>query len=198
MNKAARVSHLFEGNVLQQVKEMFVKKLHRNKGLSNDCFGIESDHVLWSWFYKNIFHKIEMQFSENIKPIFVMYMHAVVPFQVHSDDYWHKEKNLPGKPFVSFLIPISVDNDLEQTHKASTIVFNETKLDGEKSNNALQYYDSFLSHCDKTKLKQITIKEKFDWSVGDLIYWDSCLQHTSSDFQKFSSKQSLVGHTYIV
>ena len=127
-----------------------------------------------------------------------MYMDAIKPFEIHGDEYWHKEKQLPGKPYISFLIPVSVDNDPLLTSKASTVVFNEHFLDTKKLDNAMQYYNSFLSHCDPKKLAKATLKEKFDWSVGDLIFWDSTLQHASGNFNDFSSKQCFVGHTFVV
>ena len=57
MIKTGKVSNLFDLSVLEQTKSMFVQKLQKTDGLSNDCYGLEQTHLLWPWFEKkNIFY----------------------------------------------------------------------------------------------------------------------------------------------
>jgi hypothetical protein len=144
---------------------------------------------------------------------FGSYLNEVTPWNLHSD-YYHKSI---GDPYMAFLIPISVDDDMGQVEKTNTIVFNEqdTYVDDSakhrswsrqqwkinrtlKKNNAVN--EKLLSHLPMEDLECLTIHTIANWKFGSVIYWDERHLHCSDNFvdNGVRSKQALVIHTYVV
>ena len=137
--------------------------------------GITPNHVGYAWFNKFIMKKLHEQFGPDFKLKFAMYQDLTQPFGVHSDLY----HVIPNNPFISCLIPCSVDYNPDLTNLATTDLFEEIDTDA------------------TTIPTNPTPRARVTWHRGDLIWWDTCLFHSGGEFTKFSSKQSIVMHTYV-
>jgi hypothetical protein len=182
----------------------------------NEFSGIDKNHVLYSWFIKHIFEKIQAtDAGKPAKILFGSYLHERTPWEVHSD-YYHKKL---GEPYMAFLIPLSVNNDMEQVDKSHTIIFNEIDkyvdltseghrkgrpflfpghTETKKKNNATEIFEQHLSHINKDDLEYLSVKEVIPWKLGRVLYWSESLLHCSDDFVASgnTSKQAIVIHTY--
>jgi len=180
----------------------------------NQFFSVGQGHIMYSWFCKKIFGRIQELAGPHVQLLFGSYLHEVHPFDVHSD-YYHKSL---GEPYRAFLIPISVNHDTALVNRTNTIVFNEqdTYVDTSKKrsydssswmasktfkeNNALMTHSSYLSHVDRTVLECLTVQNVLNWTEGSVLWWDERLLHVSDNFvlNDVQSKQALVVHTYVV
>jgi hypothetical protein len=116
------------------------------------------------WFDRIVMRKLRDFFGEDLKLIFSQYVDCNKPIAKHNDIFdW-----ISVAPYISLVIPCSVDNNSTDCKKASTII--ETP--------------------DNKIIKQV-------WNSGNMIWWDSTLQHWSGDFDTFSNKQMIVCHTYV-
>jgi hypothetical protein len=170
-----RIKNFFTPSLIETFIKTF-KKVNTTNGSGNDCYGIDKNHIAYPWLKKQLFNPIVEQINPHMKLIFAMYLDTVVPFGIHND-----LKAIPdpaGQHFLSFLIPCSVDNKFELCHLASTLIFDETS----PVNLPNQY----------------SIKKELEWSIGDLLWWDSKLYHVSSDFVGYTSKQGIIIHTYVL
>ena len=171
-------------------------------------------HPLRNWFDKLVFKKVQKIFGDKCKMLFSMYLDEDDPFKIHSD-YFHKRI---GEPFITFLIPLSVDNNKNKVHLAKTIVFDQfdTFVDNDihtkKSythdfkkiynkpldNNASYLHETELAHLDKNDLKLLSVKKVLPWTRGNAIYWEAKSLHCSNDYKQkgMTSKQAIVIHTY--
>ena len=184
-------------------------------GSSKDYFNksIGIGHVLYNWFNKKIFKKIQKYFSDDCKMLFCSYVDELTPLDVHSD-YYHKRI---GEPYMAILIPVSVDNNKDKLSLSKTIIFNQidTYIDDRDhkkrefkinkktynkniANNSLSLYEDELSHCDKDILKALSVKQILPWTKENAIYWDEKLLHCSNNFKTkgIKSKQHIIIHTY--
>lgn len=166
------------------------------------CTGVNNGHAGYLWFEKKILSKIKLIFNPDIKLIFGTLLDCTEPFGIH-----HDLKPLPeegGKHYLSFLIPYSVNNQVELCSHVSTLIFNEGCEDVNKmpdiDKNITDIFDSKISHVNKQQLTKFSLKLEAAWNLGDVIWWDSSLAHVSNDFHKkgFDSKQCIVLHTYVL
>ena len=176
---------------------------------NNLCHGIDHKHILHKWFVDNCFERVQKVFGSDCKLMFGMYMIENQPWQVHHDAY-HCNPALGQQPFMSMIIPCSVDFKKELCHLSHTIVFEESRLDFDifdadsvqqrikDSRFIPDYYQQHLSHNDVKVIQSLSVKQIFPWQRGSLIYWHSDLYHDSDNFIKngFASKQAIVIHTY--
>ena len=178
--------------------------------------GINEDHLMYKWFVKKVFAKIQETFGKHVQLATVNYVNEHVPVNLHSD-YYHSYRDI-GTPHLAMLIPITVNDSEDFSNPVHTIIFNEEdacidKVRGlswnkrkweetrtRKENNAVQYKDAHLSHINNYDLECLTVQGIFEWKFGSLIYWDERLLHTSDNFTKnnIKSKQALVLHTYVL
>jgi hypothetical protein len=166
------------------------------------CAGVDNNHAGYLWFEKKILNKIKPIFNPDLKLIFGMLLDCTKPFDIHHDLKPLPEKG--GKHYLTFLIPYSVNNQVELCGHASTLIFNECCEELNKmpdlDNNISNIFDSKISHVDKKRLTKYSLKLEAVWNLGDIIWWDSSLAHVSNDFHKrgFDSKQCIVLHTYVL
>jgi len=182
----------------------------------NSFTGVDSNHPLYKWFVTHVFKKIQsLDIGKPAKLLHGSYLDERTPWNIHSD-YYNKKI---GEPYLAFIIPISVNNDMEQADKSNTIIFNEvdrfvSPMDGslrrgrpflyeghthtKKENNATEILSQHLSHIDPVELEHLTVKQILPWKLGRVCYWDEALLHCSDDFVATGniSKQALVIHTY--
>lgn len=181
----------------------------------NSFAAISPEHLFYSWFCKKVFNKIKELTPVDIQLIFGSYLDERTPWGVHSD-YYHKAV---GTPYMAFLVPLSVNGDMDQVSKTNTVIFNEedTYTDDAcsvkhwsdklwksnrqpKENNAVSLGSSLLGHVSVDNLECLTINTIANWKLGSVVYWDEKYLHSSDDFLKngVESKQALVIHTYVV
>ena len=186
---------------------------HFTSKTGNSFVAISQDHMLYPWFSKHVFNRIKELTPVDVQLLFGSYLHEIAPFTLHSD-YYHSSK---GKPYMAFLIPISVDGDMTQTERVNTVIFNEedTYVDNNvvnkswskelwhknrtpKENNAIGH--ELLGHLPKEDLECLTIQTVVNWRPGSVIYWNERYLHSSDNFVQngVTSKQALVIHTYVV
>lgn len=178
--------------------------------------GINESHLMYRWFVKKVFSKIQDTFGKHVQLATVNYVNEHVPVNLHSD-YYHSYREV-GTPHLAMLIPVAINNSNDFDNLVHTIVFNEEdvctdKVRGiswnkrkweenrtHKDNNAVQYKDAHLSHIDDVDLDCLTVQNILEWKFGSLIYWNERLLHTSDNFTKnnVKSKQALVLHTYVL
>jgi len=173
----------------------------------NSWRGVNEDHILYEWFITNCYNKIIKTFGDpNLKLMCGMYLNEKNPLGIHTDAY-HAEPYENRKTAISFLMPLSVDNNESLADKSRTIIFNEhgknnkqdiltdkTKLD----KTASQIYSKHLSHNDYNFVNKFTIYDEYQWERGSIIWWAGDYYHDSDNFTKngYNSKQALVVHTY--
>lgn len=172
----------------------------------NDCYGIDENHLLYTWFLKNVFTKLQTIIDDSeCKLVFGMFLNETSPWGIHTDaDHTNSFSNrLPG---YSLLIPISVNNDKSLVSKSHTVIFNQYGMHnkqilnspGDNKNNAVRHHSSLLSHNDINLLESFSLNKICQWKAGSLIYWKSEYFHDSDNFiaNGYFSKQAIVVHTY--
>jgi hypothetical protein len=175
-----------------QFKKIFLKNTPTSTEYSDKCYGIDINNTKsYLWFRKTLLPRINKFFDVELKLIFAFYSSFTKPFIIHKD-LKPIPNNLKGRPFVSCLIPVSVDNDINRCHLASTIIFKTGK-----NVNAELDQKNYLSHCQLDTLKNKKINKIFSWSSNDMIWWRSELDHCSGYFSNFKSKECFVIHTYV-
>lgn len=185
-----------------------MKKLPANESRTNICHGVDDKNVLHQWFQKTIFSRITSVFGNELHLVFGMFLDEKQPWGVHTDAY-HVKNHPDRKPALSFLIPYSVDHDVQLVTKSQTIVFDQIRLRDEEKISDLPYCDDHpecatkihqqhLSHNSMDVLRRLTIQGQYHWQPGSLIYWDSHYVHDSDNFiaNGYNSKQAIVIHTY--
>lgn len=178
--------------------------------LGNHCHAIDETHTFRSWFEKYCFNKIRTLIGEDARFVFGMYLDENRPWRIHEDAY-HARQFENYQPYLSVVLPYSVDKDPELCNKVRTIIFNESYLDVGGDNwidkiidypipqdNAGQIFEQHLSHNDPEVVKRLTVGKNAQWNLGSLIYWESNLLHDSDNFNKngYNSKQAIVIQTY--
>ena len=195
------INNFFSTEESAKLIEVF-QKLAPVDGAGNDCYGIDQNHLAFSWFKKVFLNQLAKHFDPNLKLIFGMLLDCTVPFDIHNDI-----KPLPdtdGKHYMSCLVPYSVNYDTALCSKASTIIFNEQCAPIDQlpviENNISDIYQSMISHTSPKYIDRFSVKLIANWNTGDLIWWDSQLAHVSSNFvlQGYQSKQCIVVHTYVL
>ena len=178
------------------------QKLSPVDGSNNHCYGIDQNHLAFSWFRKVFLNQLANKFDPNLKLIFGMLLDCTVPFDIHNDI-----KSLPdpnGKHYMSCLMPYSVNYDTALCSNASTIIFNEQCDTIDQlpvvENNISDIYESMISHTSPIYCDRFSVKLIANWNIGDLIWWDSRLAHVSNNFisKGYQSKQCIVAHTYVL
>ena len=189
------INNFFTPDELTDVVNTF-KKVNPTEGFANNGYrGIDQRHMAYLWFRKTVLDRIAAEFDPAMKLIFGMFLDCYVPMHIHNDI-----KTIPdpaGKHFLSFLIPYSVDNQTDRCNAASTLIFDQSP-DG--LNNVSYLHANKISHVSLEDTYQYSLKQDLIWNCGDLLWWDSQLNHTSSNFlaNGCSSKQGIVIHTYVV
>lgn len=200
-NQSGSVDNFFNEDQISLFVKLFSAKTlidTGGNGHGTKTIGIHEEAPLYPIFEKEFMFPLREYFNQDLKLVFAMYSDCKHPFDIHDDCSEHIERQLPGKPWLSCLIPLSVDDDVNKTNLASTVIFNETEYDIVKDNNCEHMFENKFSHVTKNRLKGLTFKQEYIWHRGDLVWWYSPLNHVSTHFKNFSSKQMLVAHTYIM
>lgn len=126
-----------------------------------------------------------------------MILHAVSPYEVHSD-YTKTEDTVSGTvPNIAVLIPLETKN----TH---TIVFEQESHD----NNLIklpdvpdyvsnQFWDTHLTHCKPVLQKKLSLHSCIKWERGVPITWHRSQLHCSDNFlNSMENKKALVLFTH--
>jgi hypothetical protein len=195
------INNFFSAEESTRFVEIF-QKLQPVNGAGNNCYGIDQNHLAFSWFKKVFLTPLTKNFDPNLKLIFGMLLDCTIPFDIHND-----VKPIPdinGKSYMSCLLPYSVNYDTRLCNKASTIIFNEPWKPIDQlpvvENNISDIYESMLSHTSPKYTDRFSVNLIANWNIGDLIWWDSRLAHVSNNFisQGYQSKQCIVVHTYVL
>lgn len=181
---------------------------------NNICKGVSEEHIMYQWFDQHCFSKIKSHIGSDACLVFGMYLEENTMWSIHTDTY-HCDPFPHKVPYLSMIIPYSVDGKKELVNCSSTIIFNESSYDfapendnknwapnlllrATPSSNASKYFESHLSHNDPNIVEKLTLKQIYQWSLGSVIYWESSLLHDSDNFKKNGhvSKEAIVIHTY--
>lgn len=186
---------------------------------NNDCHGVGEDHVFYTWFMDNIFNNIKKVMADPyLVPTFGMYLNETKPWGIHTDGY-HVYNNPNRKTAVSFLMPLSVDNNPELASSAHTIVFDQSSDSitirddvatynsnaisslvntSDSPHSAVHIHDKHLSHNVREDIEKMTVQGVYQWTRGSLIWWKGNYFHDTDNFiaNGFTSKQALVIHSH--
>lgn len=172
-NETGAVTDFISAQELDQAVEIFLKFPSQPAKPSGVCYGVDHQHLGYLWFKTKFMSKLEDYFQRRLNLVFGMYADIDEPFGTHSDI-----RPVPGQVFASCLIPVSVDHDVSACGKACTDIYNEIDTGQAVPGNP-------------------TLKQRHIWQRGSLIWWDTKLYHSSGSFNNFTSKQSIVIHTYV-
>ena len=177
MPNCDKIDSVLSENECHNMREIFLKNTPTLSNLGDKCYGIDINNTAsYLWFKKKLLDKINNYFDVDLKLIFAFYASFTKPFEIHTDI-----KPLPngakGTPYVSCLIPISVDNSKDKCELANTIIFRS-----QKNANAGEDHRKYLGHCDVEQLRHRKIDKIFNWTPYDMIWWNSELDHCSSHF----------------
>lgn len=200
-DQAGCVKNFFNEQQLSLFLKLFSSKSlidTGGNGQGTKTIGVHEDAPLYPVFEKEFMVPLRKHFNQDLKLVFAMYCDCKHPFDIHDDCSEHIDRKLPGRPWLSCLVPLSVDGDQSKTNLASTVIFNETEYTVPKENNCEYLFEEKFSHVTKSRLKGLTWKNEYVWNRADLVWWYSPLNHVSTHFKQFNSKQMLVAHTYIV
>jgi hypothetical protein len=162
--------NVFTKEQLQDWKQKFQLNTITKTSNGDNCWGIDKKCLSYAWLKKTIMPIFSEYFNKDLKLIFGSYIDCFETFPIHTDI-----KDLPegatGNCYVSILIPHSIDNEKNNFSKVST-----------------EFFD---------KDRQIT--DWVNWEENSFIWWESQLNHKSSDFKKqgIVSKQYFIFHTYV-
>jgi len=192
---------VFTSNQVENMISLF-KRARASSTLGNDYHGIGPDHLGYLFVKKMLLDPINQLVGVESKLIFAFYLECVTPLYIHRDI-----KPIPaanGKPFLSFVIPYSVDEDVSKCNYARTLIFDQYGYENNDSlldidNNVENLHQVHLQHNKLSWCKKFSLKQDIQWNTGDLIWWDSRLAHSSNDFKAIgcNSKQGIVMHTYV-
>lgn len=192
MKNCDQITSILDENECDSFKSIFLKNTPTLSNLGDKCYGIDINNTAsYLWFKKKFLSRINKYFDVELKLVHAFYASFTKPFSVHRD-LKPIPNNTKGVPYISCVIPISVNNDKDLCHLASTIIFKEGKNDNAKLDH-LEY----LSHCELNQLENRQIDKIFKWKPYDMIWWKSELYHCSSHFKNFNSKECFVIHTYV-
>jgi ectoine hydroxylase-related dioxygenase (phytanoyl-CoA dioxygenase family) len=188
-NKSGIIKSWINASTLNDWRDKFMMTTATSANAENSItYGIDKNNKkMYLWFEHVILKSLRKEFPE-CELFFAHYMDSKTPLHIHCDTFPEKEDYTP---YVSFLIPISVDNDAELCNNSSTIILDPGTGD---SND----YEKYFTHESVEKVSQYKIRQVLEWNKGDLLWWDSTLYHASNNFLKTnSSKQCIVIHTKI-
>ena len=192
MENCSKINAFLTETECKEMRDIFLRSTPTLSELGDECYGIDVNNTAaYLWFKKKFLDKLNTFFDVKLNLIFAFYASFTKPFTIH-DDLKPIPNDVQGTPYISCLIPLSVDNIQENCHMASTIVFKK-----EINDNAVEDHEKYLSHCDLEKLKNRKIDKIFKWTPYDMIWWRSELDHCSSHFKDFITKQCIVVHTYV-
>jgi hypothetical protein len=211
--QSGEIKNLFSESEMDHLVEC-LSQLDFIKIGNNICKGVNEDHIMYQWFYQNCFSKVKAYIGEDAQLVFGMYLEENTMWGIHTDIY-HCDPYPDKIPYISMIIPYSVDRKKELVDCSNTIVFNESSYDFAPTNDnknwapalltrptpadsANQYFESYLSHNKPEIVNKLTLRQIYKWSLGSLIYWESSLLHDSDNFKKNGhiSKEAIVIHTY--
>lgn len=158
------------------------------------------------WFNTMILDPINTCTGQRFRLLYAELLDCARPGNVH-----HDCKPLPPdaqEHAVTFLIPHSVDQDIQQCQTGCTFVFDQA-LGRNQRRNSADWPRVEPSHSDifQTRITQaspiwhdrLSVQNELQWHLGDVLWWDSALAHASDDFvrQGHTRKQSIIFFTYL-
>jgi hypothetical protein len=158
---------------LQQAVDIFLRFPSQPAKPSGTCYGVDHQHRGYLWFKQKFMTRLCEYFQRDLKLVFGMYADLDQPFSVHSDI-----RPVDGEVYASCLIPVSVDYDPLLCNLATTDIFSEIDHGGPAPENP-------------------TLRSRYHWHRGDLLWWDTRLYHSGGVFDRFQTKQAIVIHTYV-
>lgn len=190
-NSSGIVPNFSDQKTLTSWRDIFMKVGSYNKAENEATQAhINEKNPGYLWFKKVVFPKIKNLFGDDIGLIFAMYQSTPAPVKLHNDyEVDYIPEYVTGKPYVSMLIPFSVDHKAELCSNTSTVILQPGHQD--------DLYETLLSHCDPEAVSKYELKDNHVWKTGDLVWWDTKLTHASNNFRKTNtSKESFVIHIY--
>ena len=163
--------NLFTDNTLDEWHDVYKKiPTTTTTEYGDKCWGIDINSLAYRWFIKIVMPSIRDQLGSDLNLIFSTYIDADHPLLIH-DDVKPLPIGIEGKQAFSVLIPYSVDHKKDTFEKVGTCFYDNNK-------------------------KMI---ERLSWEQGSMIWWQSNLLHSSTDFRAegIKSKQYFVTHTYV-
>ena len=143
----------------------------------------------YMWFNKVILSKLKEHFDPNLGLVFGHYLNSRNAVRIHDDTF--PDQITKGRPYISFLIPVSVDNDTGLCENSSTIIVKPGTM-------TTKEYNQYFTHEDQSVKERFAIDSVMTWRTGDLIWWNSEVYHASNNFRTTNkTKQSIVIHTYV-
>ena len=101
-------------------------------------------------------NKLEHVFGQ-FEIVFVSYSNGLKPVGIHADHHFHQKHKLPGKHYFSFIVPYSVDDDIQKCNMASTVVFDDYAK-YEREDNAVEHHQTYLNHIEESELATVKVK----------------------------------------
>ena len=203
------IGNFFKSDQLESMQAILRKLDTTEPKAGGWCHGLDKHNKAYPWFSKMVLQPLRNRFHPRLDLIYGMLLHSTNPFAVHAD---HFATPTLGKQYKSFLVPLNVDGAPDLCYGSKTIIFDQTDELNRISPNptaahlpllspeisAMSIVDD-LTHIPEATAEVLSVKLSATWHKGDLIFWDSLLLHTSSDFRSkgYRFKECIVLHTYI-
>lgn len=153
--------------------DMMKMNCPRNEGKMSEFWGedIKDPGKYYWWFVNNVVGPLlpHLEPQGYVKLIGVCAANLTDPYKLHVDTEHHRNYKMDGEPYMSIIIPISVDNDYDKITRAQTVF-------------EVQWQDEPYA---------------LDWWAGNLLWFRTDLRHGSGEFKGYDTKQFIVAHTSI-
>lgn len=186
-------NYFSEKQIIKLVNGM--KRLNPTSVSEGQLFSIDHNHPHYRWFMKEFFvHLQNYTNRSDLKLVFGMYADVTESFVIHRDIKPLPNPEPPNRHYVSFLIPISIENETEKCNKNCTLIFENALLIEPEFN---QYWHDKVPET--TDVPYYKLIRDITWKPYSLIWWNSIFPHVGADLPslRLSTKQMIVVHTYV-
>ena len=150
--KTGSIDNFLTHDEMIEYRQHFLSTNPAKSNLMDNIYGIDSKNIShYLWFKKTMWQKFAKILDTKVNLAVAMFCQFTDSFKIHNDNgkYLADKKH---KSHLVFLIPFSVNKDIEQCYKSHTLVFTK-----EPNPNALQDHEKYLSNNPISRVEKYKI-----------------------------------------